>query len=98
AHAVPILILLKINPLVKLSTMPVLIINKIHVSYIFAIFEFEYSTMLHTPLTTNLFLGLNQLDYTLNVFNGGKITECAPRILLTVLICYSSFMEYKLSL
>ncbi|KAL5659715.1 hypothetical protein ACJX0J_032878 [Zea mays] len=25
-------------------------------------------TMLHTPLTTNLFLGLNQLDYTLNVF------------------------------
>ncbi|KAL5682066.1 hypothetical protein ACJX0J_008451, partial [Zea mays] len=26
------------------------------------------STILHTPLTTSLFLGLNQLDYTLNVF------------------------------
>ncbi|KAL5660517.1 hypothetical protein ACJX0J_027642, partial [Zea mays] len=25
------------------------------------------STMLHTPLTTSLFLGLSQLDYTLNV-------------------------------
>ncbi|KAL5652738.1 hypothetical protein ACJX0J_038196 [Zea mays] len=25
-------------------------------------------TILHTPLTTSLFLGLNQLDYTLNVF------------------------------
>ncbi|KAL5673375.1 hypothetical protein ACJX0J_017681, partial [Zea mays] len=27
------------------------------------------STILHTPLTTSLFLGLNQLDYTLNVFS-----------------------------
>ncbi|KAL5683307.1 hypothetical protein ACJX0J_009692, partial [Zea mays] len=28
----------------------------------------DCSTILHTPLATSLFLGLNQLDYTLNVF------------------------------
>ncbi|KAL5673025.1 hypothetical protein ACJX0J_017331, partial [Zea mays] len=33
------------------------------------------STMLHTPLTTSLFLGLNQLDYTINVFSNGERTE-----------------------
>ncbi|KAL5653709.1 hypothetical protein ACJX0J_033028, partial [Zea mays] len=40
--------------------------------------------MLHTPLTTSLFLGLNQLDYTLNVFNGGKITYISLYNLIAV--------------
>ncbi|KAL5661839.1 hypothetical protein ACJX0J_028964, partial [Zea mays] len=32
------------------------------------------STILHTRLATSLFLGLNQLDYTLNVFNAPLFT------------------------
>ncbi|KAL5683874.1 hypothetical protein ACJX0J_010259 [Zea mays] len=38
------------------------------VSFIRSDFFPGCSTILHTPLTTSLFLGLNQLDYTLNVF------------------------------
>ncbi|KAL5661284.1 hypothetical protein ACJX0J_028409, partial [Zea mays] len=44
--------------------------------------RFECLTMLHTPLTTNLFLGLNQLDYTLNVF---CVFKCVSAYFATLL-------------